>query len=300
MEEVKVITKDEAFKRGYLQHKKVYLKPIVRGGRMITQPEHVAYFQFEGASNWFQLAQNDRGELINPFVSDDEKRFFENELGLDLNVNKPKEGNFWRKFFVKVVKDYNLMHNGYEFDLSNPMDVLRYKVMQHQESVASKQEEAYKRPEYRFALVDEGYEEKKQIDTSDKLIEAYTYFGTIKHSIPKMKEFLGMYFNEKKEFKIVPEEAEQSWLQGEIEKIIKSDIDTVLRMLHDTDAPVKLLILNAIRAGAIVKEAKNKYNMLGEGVSYTIEELVPYLKKEEEIKSDIYLKILAQTKKFKK
>lgn len=299
MEKVGVISKEDAFTKGYLQRKKVFLKPIVRGGKMVTAPSHAAYFQFEGASNWFQLSKNGKGELINPFSCEEEQKFFENELGLDLNVHKPQESNFWSKFFVKVTKDYALMHNGFEFDLSNPMDVLRYKVMKNQESVAANQDVAYTRPEYRFALVDEGYAEKKEATSSSKLVEVYTFFGSIQNSVPRMKELLGRYFNERKELKSVPEDADATWLQSEIKKLIDTDIDTVLYLIKDKDATVKVLILNCLRAGAIVKEGKNKYTILGEGVSYTYEELVRYLKSEEEIKSDLYLKLVAQTKKLK-
>jgi hypothetical protein len=98
-------TKAEALQKGYLQNKKVYLKPVIRGGKMITAPEHVAYFQYEGAANWFQLPKNSLGVLINPFVDEEEKGFFEKTLDLDLNVHKKKD-NFWHTFFVKVIKDY--------------------------------------------------------------------------------------------------------------------------------------------------------------------------------------------------
>jgi len=291
-----VISKEEAFRKSYLQNKKVYLKPVVRGGKMISSPEHVAYFQYEGATNWFQLPKvHKTGALANPFKSDEERRFFENELDLDLNVNK-RQDNFWHTFFVKVVKDYNLMHDGYMFDLSDPLENLKWRVTSLQTMVAPSWDERHSRGEYRFALVDEGYAAEKEQTSTNKAIEAYTYLGSIQNSIPKMKDFMGVYYLEKKEMKFVPEDADKDWLRKEVKRVIDNDIEMALKIINDDSANIKTFILQAIRAGAIVKTARNKYDIPGEGVSYTYDELIDYLTKAEEIKADVYLKIVAQIK----
>lgn len=287
------VSKSEAIQRRYLENKKVYLKPVVRGGGMIKDPDHVAYFQIEGGNNWFQLPLGDRGEFIDPFDSEDERLFFEKELDVDLSVHKSKD-NFWNTFFVKVVKDYKLMHQGAEFDLSKPLDMLRYKVLKLNHSIAPSWDTRTNRAEYRFALVDEDYEEAKGVSESNKLIEAYTYFGGIKNSPVKMRDFLGMYLMEKKQTKAVPETAEKEWLQKEIQSIIETDIDVVLKMIADEDAPIKLFILKGIRSGAIVKESRNTYKIVGEDVAMNYEEIVGYLKQAEEVKADVYLKIAAR------
>jgi hypothetical protein len=290
-----VISKEEAFKKGYLQNKKVFLKPVIRGGKMIKSSEHVAYFQYEGANNWFQLARTNRNTLVNPFKDDEEKRFFEAELDVDLSIHKKKD-NFWATFFVKVVKDWNLMHIGYEFDLSDPMDVLRFKVMQHEPTCAPDWEHKFSKGEYRFALVEEDYEEKVETDATQKLISAYTFLGTLKSSATKMKEFLGTYLMETKSTKQVPADASKEWLSKEIKKVIESDISTMLNLIDDKDASIKHLILKGITVGAITKEGRNNYNIPGEGVSYMLDELVKYLKTAERTKTDMYLKLIAQVK----
>jgi len=290
------ISKDEALRKGYLQNKKVYLKPVIRGGKMITSPEHVAYFQYEGASNWFQLPKQEvTGVLANPFTTDEEKEFFEKELDLDLNIHKKKD-NFWHTFFVKVIKDYGLMHDGYVFNLADPLDNIRYRVTKLQPMVAPSWDEKYNRGEYRFALVDEGYAEEAEQTTTNKTIEAYTFLGSIQNSIPNMKDFLGVYYLEKKEMKFVPEDADKDWLKKEVRKVIDNEVDLALKIINDPSAKVKNFILQAIRSGSIVKSARNKYDIPGEGVSYTYDEIVDYLTKAEEIKADVYLKILSQIK----
>jgi len=287
------INKEEAFNKGYLRNKKVFLKPVIRGGKMIKSADHVAYFQYEGANNWFQLARTSRNALVDPFVNDEEKRFFESELDLDLNIHKKKD-NFWTTFFVKVVKDWNLMHVGYEFDLSDPMDVLRFKVMQHEPTVAPNWDKKFARGEYRFALVEEDYEEKVATDATQKLISAYTFLGTIKNSATKMKEFLGVYLMETKSTKQVPNDASKEWLAKELKKVIDADLNIMLKLMDDKESSIKHLILKGIKVGAIIKEGRNQYNVPGEGVSYMLDELVVYLKNAEKTKSDLYLKLIAQ------
>lgn len=293
-----MITVGEAFDKGYLQKKKVFLKPIARGGKLIKSPDHVAYFQIEGAKNWFQLPKAERGGLVNPFESEEEKQFFEGVLDLDLNVHKKKD-NFWHTFFVKVTKDYNLMHEGYKFDLSDPMDNLRYRVTKLQSFVAPDWEHRTSKGEYKFALVDEGYEEAKELDAGAKAAEAYTLFGEIRNSIPKMKNVLGVYFMEKNEMKFVPEDASLEFLQKELNKIVKDETDLFLKIIKDETAKIKTLIHSSIRAGSIVKEARNKYTVVGENVSYSYKELVKYLTEAEKTKEDIYLKLVAQAKNVK-
>lgn len=290
------VSKEEAIKKGYLQNKKVFLKPVIRGGKMISSPEHVAYFQIEGANNWFQLPRMlVTGVLANPFTSDDERQFFEKELDVDLSVHKKKD-NFWHTFFVKVIKDYNLMHSGYEFNLLDPLDNLRYRVTKLQEIVAPDWEHRYSRGEYRFALVEEGYAEEKESTNTNKTIEAYTYLGSIQNSVKEMKDFLGVYYMEKKDMKFVPEDADKDWLKKEVKRVIDGEIDLALKIINDPQSKIKNFVLQATRAGAIIKSARNKYDIPGEGTSYTYDEIVSYLTSAEEIKADVFLKIAAQTK----
>jgi hypothetical protein len=136
-------------------------------------------------------------------------------------------------------------------------------------------------------------------DTTNKTIEAYTYLGSIQNSIRAMKDFLGVYYMEKKEMKFVPEDAEKDWLKKEVEKVIKDEIDLALRIIKDPSSKIKNFILNATRSGAINKTARNKYDIPGEGTSYQYDELVSYLTNAEEIKADVYLKIEAQNKLHK-
>jgi len=294
-----VVSREEAFRRGYLQHKIVYLKPVPRGGKMVSDPNHVAYFQYEGASNWVQLPRDKRNVLVNPFKSEEEKEFFERELDVDLNIHRKKEDNFWVTFFVKVVKNYQLMHEGYRLNLSDSMDNIRYRVLKLQDTVAPSWDERFDSPAYRFALVDADYEEEKESDKSQKLIDAYTFLGSIQGSARKMAGFLGVYLLEKRSAMNIPEDATKEWLTKEIKKVIEGDIDGFIKLKDDAEWDIKKTIFDGIRSGAVSKRGRNSLSIPGEEVNYTYQELLSYLKKAAEVKDDVYLKILAQNKMLK-
>lgn len=298
---VKEQTSKDAFKEGYLEKKRVYLKPVIRGGKMVTKPEHVAYFQYEGASNWFALPLDERtNTLVNPFVSEEEQQYFEKRLDTDLGIYKKKPDNFWHSFFVKVTKDFALMSDGYVFNLADPLDNLRYRVTKLQPFVAPSWEERFDKAEYRFALVDEGYEDEVESDSANSKIEAYTFLGSIQNSATKMRDFLGIYLMQINSDKMAPVDADKKWLKTELKKIIEEDIKIVLSLINDPNWEIKKLIFDGILSDAVIKEGRNKYKLPGEGVSNTYPELIAYLKKAEEVKSDVFLKLKAQVKMNKK
>jgi len=291
------ITTEVAFQKGYLEKKKIHLKPVPKGGKMISSPAHIAYFQMEGASNWFQLPKDaNKGTLVNPFESEEEKEFFEDILDVNLSVHR-KQDNFWNTFFVKVKKDYNLMHDGYVFDLSDPWDNLRYRVTKLQSFVAPSWDERFSRGEYKFALVDEGFEEAKAAEKTDKMTEAFMKYGEVRTSVSKMSDILGVYFLEKHKMDQVPEDASKEWLQKELYKIVQDENELFLQIANDPESKIKNLIVGGIRVGAVIKEARNKYTLPGEGTSYTYKELVDYLSGAEKLKEDVYLKLVAQVNK---
>jgi hypothetical protein len=246
-----------------------------------------------------QLPKTITGTYVNPFESEEEREFFEERLGgRNLNIHT-ETNNYWDKFYVKVTKDWQLMNTGYEYNLADPLDNLRYRVLKNNPLVAQSWEERFNRGEYRFALVNEDYEIQKESSATDLLTKAWTHFGSIQNSKQKLAEFLGIYMLETKSLKEVAVDSSIDFLRKEVKKYIESDIATIVRLATDEKATVKLFILNALRANAITKKGRNSYNIPGEGVDYMYNELVDYLADAKEITSDVYLKIESLIKNAK-
>jgi len=290
------MTKEEAIKKGYLEDKIVYLKPLPRPGKMVRDKNHVGYFMWDGAVKHFCLPIDvNTGVLKNPFSSDEERKFFEEAMNADLNVFS-SNSKFWKDFKVSIVKDAGFMENGVKFDLSVPIDNLKYKVLKlwAGEEVALSEEDAEANPFVRFILVEEGYKSKKQVSEADALVEIYTFYGSIKDSQRKCADFLSAYLLNKHSARMVPEDATLEWLNAQIKDAIDNDRAGVLDTIRDTNYDMKLFIARAVRIGAIQKYGVNSYSIPGMGVKYTLAEFVPYMKQLEDTTDDIYLKIKAQ------
>lgn len=288
------MTKEEAIAKGYLENRIVYLKPSPRKGKMVTEVNHIAYFMYEGASINFVLPyENNRKVLVNPFKDSEERKFFEQELAVDLNPYKTQE-NFWFKFRVTFTKSPISMNEGLKLDLSDPLDNLRYRVVKCNDIVAPSWEQRTDKPSYKFALVDEHYEEEKASSDLKIYEEMFTFYGSIKNSTKKMKDFLNVYILETKQLKDIPEEADSKFLQREIKNVMDTDKNGFLRVAHDKDYDIKLFINKAVKAGAIDKHGVNSFSIPGIGTKWGLLEMVNYLKVLKKNTDDTYLRIEAQ------
>lgn len=294
----KKITKEEAFKKNYLERKKILLKPVIRGGGIIKEPTHMGYFMWEGASIYASLPMTERGDLFNIFKDDEEREYFEQVLSLDLSVHKKKE-NFWRKFTVKITKDGELMYEGKRYDLSDPMDNLRVRVLKVQDFVAPEWDKRYAKGQYKFVLVGEDHEEEQADIELNAMEKVFTYFGSIKDSTKKMKDFLRAYLLEVRSSKEVSDNADKAWLRKEIKGIIDEDRITFLKLCEDSQLELKQFIANGVRVGAIQKEGINKFIIPGETVKYSFPEMVNYVSKLKDETDDAYIKIDTQIKNNK-
>jgi len=288
------LTKEYGLEKGYLENRRVILKPIPRGGKMITDPSHTGYFMWEGASKQFCLASNRHtNELVNPFKSEEEQRYFSGILDQDLNVFKKKD-NFWHNFYVKITKDHKLMNQGIEYDLSSPMDNIRVRVLKQQNEIAESWDKRFDRTTYKFAFVTEDFEEEQSSKKMDQQATIWTFWGSIKASPKKMREFLGAYLMEKKILKTVPQDATKEFLTTEINKIIENDADTMYKLIEDKDLELKYWIFRAMQVGAIVRKGIATYEVTGEEADYSYKELLDHIKFLKENTDPIYQKIEAQ------
>ncbi len=287
-------TREYGIKKGYLQEKKVILKPIPRGGKMITDPQHKGYFMWEGASKQYCLIRSsNRNELISPFKDEEEMKYFSGMVDQDLNIYK-RNDNFWHSFYVKVTKDHSLMSSGIEFDLSDPMDNIRVRVLKQQGEVAKNWEERYNRTTYKFAFVEEDHQEEAQTQKMDMEETIWTFWGSIKNSPKKMKDFLGAYLMEKKILKNVPADATKEFLATEIGKLLDNEKPFLYSLIKDPDLELKYWIFRATQVGAIVRKGIATYEVSGEDSSYSYNELLDHVKFLKENTDPIYQKIEAQ------
>jgi hypothetical protein len=234
-----------------LPNKKVLVVPIKRKGGWLP-PGHEAEFLFK--TSYYDLPLPKRNGVYKECLTKEERDFFESsEAGLalgkdDLNIHNKNE-NFWDTFKVKL--DKNIL----PLDLSVPMDYLKYKVLlQNDTFVAPSADQKFKKGSYKFCITEEGHENDERVKAASSKKEAYKFMGRIDSSVSKMKDFLNVYYTIKPGGKQIPLNATQDFCIAEMEKLVEADLGGFLDIVRDNQYDEKVLVHNALRAKALIRE----------------------------------------------
>lgn len=265
----------------FLPHKKVAVMPVPRQGAMIDDPKHSGYFMFTDTKVSYCLPYDTKKGSPVIVLNDEERTFFEKELGRDLNFyERDKKKNFWKTFWVVIQKTDDLMTDGMVLDLSDVMDNLRWRVLRVIPEVAPTWEERYDSGEYRFALRDIGYVETELNKKADLNMSAYKHFMKIVDSRDMMYDFLSVYWMQNTKGKRPSAEASKDMLVSLVQGIIDTDIRGFIAVSEDLNYPTKLLIYKAMAANLISKESNTRDYIVVESKTYlgkTVDEAVENL-----------------------
>lgn len=294
------MTIEEALKEGILEKRIVYLRLIPKPSALVKDPNHVAYGGFDGSITSLTIGVDKHNRLINPFKTDKEKEFFEFITKHNLSVYTPNN-EYWSNYSFNVIKDPNLVKIGLRFDLSDPNQMLDYKViMTNTNLVAPSFEKMADNPFYRYVFIDENHEEKNASAKMDELERIYEFYGEIKNSVAKMRSFLNVYYATKMKSNEVPSGVDKEFLHKEIKKIIEIDRQGYMQIIDDKDYETKVFIGKGLDAGAITKEGIGTYRIVGEDKDFGYTELVAFIEMLEANKEVLYGKLEAIIKKNSK
>lgn len=316
LEKKKEYTLDYGFEKGYLINKKVFIKPIEGKDLTLTKKDknHSAHsFMYEGAIVEWWLPMDIRGEYFNPFAekatgieNTDERLFFEYITGRDLRPDPRNPECIWNTqdkktgICVSFSVDTAVKQRGYELDLSKPYDMLRYKIAIRQYLVCEHYKNRFSKTHYVWTIVDgteENLDNVKEFEMNSKL---YYALGKIDESKEKMVQLIKLYFINNKELKDIEEETtSQDRAKSFLQELIKNHPEKLLATIDDPDKEYKILLLKAIRAGAIEKKGVNSYNLIG-GAKLDLSSIIQTLKLAESKKDedDTYGSILAKIDLF--
>jgi len=268
---------------------KVIVKPILRQRGMINDPTHEAYFLFGRSAIKYCLPQKG-GILVTPFSSKAEQEWLERELDVDLNIYKSKD-NYWKSKEAKVrmTKDYRTLN------LENPHDYRDWLILKAcTNQIAPDGQSMMKKKTYRYALVEESFENEKKASKADNKKKAYKLLGALEVSNDKMLSFLKVYG------KRVDSNSKRDFLVGLLDEIIEKDIEGFIKLAEDKTFDVKLLLEDAVEAGALTKTGKEYYLPGGDKLSAndktpaTVTNAVAYLT--DPANQDILLQLKARVK----
>jgi len=249
---------DKLFEKPGFVSRKVKVKIIRRDGGWLP-PEHEASVMMQDSKIIFCVPASASTQLlINPLagLDKDQLNFLAKKMGLkdgeEFNIYR-KENNFWRRFEVRLTRD------GDYFDLGTPVDFLKWAVLRtDSDKIAPSWNDRFNRGTYKFALIEEGEEDKQKINKADMMKEAYRLYGRLEVTESKMRDFLWVYYLNFKDAQKPPKQATPEFLKTQIADIVENNTDRFLELANDPDYETKLLVKKGMDVGGIAQR-KGKY-----------------------------------------
>lgn len=215
------------------------------------------------------------GSLKN-VLTNEEKVFFENVLGINLSVHNKKD-NYWENFKVRLTKNDNFL------DLSNVEDYLKYKVLlANTQFICPSLEQLERRPlaTYQFVIVSEGQEMKLTANKRQIKKECFKLAGKIENDFETLKAVIEML-----EKRPISPKTTTQFLANKLDELIDADADTVYKVLTNTSLASIVLIKRCVSAGLIskagdfyyLKSGKSKIPMCEEGKDPDLNQAVKYI-----------------------
>ena len=243
----------------------------------ITDPNHVLYGGMaESATRTLTVPIIASTGSYKNVLTNDEKAFFENLLGLNLSVHNKVE-NYWDNYSVILDK------NGTTLDLSNPDDYIKYKVLlANNNIICPSLQELNDKPlaTYQYVLVEEGTEMTLATDKRKTRTECYKLVGKSEDDFATLKTVVEML-----EKRPISDDTDQTFLVNKLDDLIDSNYKEVYKVLTDPALPTIVLIKKGIAKGAVIKmgdfyylkSGKSKIPMCPEGKDPVLQQAVIYL-----------------------
>lgn len=267
------------------QNKKVKVRPIERFNGVYDK-SHDGHFMYTQAEMSLSLPIDASRNQLKQILSPEEQIAYEKKLQLkegDMSFYK-KDNEFWAKFRVKLTKE------GLDLDLNDPMDMLKFKVLKANRSIAPSASARLDDAAYKFYIEEEDTILTEKSKKADVTISAYKHFGKIEDSLSKMKNVLKLAGKTN-----IPKNADVNFLKVEIEGLIKEDANAFVDLVNDK-FEIKCFIEDALECRAIEKVGRIGYKMKGvdDGEKFAdgLNDAIEFF--ENAHNQDLFLKVKAQ------
>lgn len=177
-------------------------------------------------------------------LTNDEKAFFEDALGVNLSVHNKKD-NYWENFKVRLSKDDNFL------DLSNVEDYLKYKVLlANTQLICPSLEQYEKRPlaTYQYVIVSEGQEMKLTVGKRQIKKECFKLAGKIEGDFEMLKAVVEML-----DKRPIAPKTSITFLANKLDEFIDTDAGEVYKVLTNPALKSIVMIKRCVGAGLIIK-----------------------------------------------
>lgn len=236
-----------------LRAEKIIVKKILKENDGITDKKHPYYGGMsENSIRTFTVPILTNGSYKN-VLTDAEKEFLEYYMGMEpgaLGIYQ-KVDNYWENYFVRLTKQDTI------FDLSNPEDYIKYKVLLANKDTicpSTKTLRDYPKQTYEYVITSdkETYSNTKESVSNKK--QCYKEFGKIEDNYDVLKTIV-----ETVDGRPVSVNTNLDWLQAKVIELIESNASDVLRVIKDQLLPFRVLLNRAYAARVITRRGDYYY-----------------------------------------
>lgn len=242
-----------------LRKERIIVRHIQKESGMVTNPKHVLYGGMaENAVITFIVPRLSSGMYVN-VLTDNEKAYLEEVMGLEYNALSiyKKENNFWDDSSDNGVSKVRLHKQDNYFDLSNPEDYIRYKILlANKDYIAPSIQAMQDKPKatYKFVIISEGDENKTAKDNMSATMKCYKEFGKIENDADTLRVII-----ETIDGRPTAATTKLDFLQTRINSLIQADSKIFLKVISDPLLSTKVLIKKSIEEGLISKRGDYLY-----------------------------------------
>lgn len=224
-----------------------------------NNPKHVlAGGMAEGAVRYFVVPRLSSGMFVN-VLTDNEKTFLEEIMGLEYNALSiyKKVDNFWDDSNENGINRVRLTKQDNYFNLADPEDYIRYKILLANKDVIAPSMTAYQdkpKATYQFVIISEGEETKLAKSNMSATMMCYKEFGKIENDLDTLRTIVETISG-----KAVAQTSKLEFLQTKTNELIQLDSKIFLKVITDPMLPTKVLIKKSIEAGLISNRGNYLY-----------------------------------------
>lgn len=242
-----------------LRNEKIKVSFIKRNNGM---PDNHVLFggMAEGAKITLVVPKLNTGTFVN-VLTDAEKSFLEEYMGLEYNAlsiyKKPDEENFWNDANANGINKVVLIKGDNYFDLSNPQDYIKYKILLANKNIICPSLTSLKetpKATYRFVIIAEGEESKQAKTNMNNTMLCYKEYGKIEENIDLLRMIV-----ETIDGRPTAPSVKLEFLQNKCNTLIQNDPKKFLSVITDPLLSTKALIKLSIENGSIANRGNYLY-----------------------------------------
>ena len=214
----------------------------------------------DGSKMTLVVPRLNTGTFVN-VLTDAEKSFLEEYMGLEYNAlsiyKKPDEENFWNDANANGINKVVLIKGDNYFDLSNPQDYIKYKILLANKNIICPSLTALKetpKATYRFVIIAEGEESKQAKTNMNNTMLCYKEYGKIEENIDLLRMIV-----ETIDGRPTAPSVKLEFLQNKCNEFIQKDAKKFLSVINDPLLETKSLIKIAIEEGLIANRGNYLY-----------------------------------------